>query len=71
MAALGVRARDSIAPDLSLAGVRVPALYGVSLARFLEVPTGTMAVVLDLEIQLSSADRDSIVATLEGLARDR
>jgi len=69
VAALGVRARDSTAPDLSLAATRVPALYGVSLARFLEEPTGTMGVVLDLEIRLSPTDRDSIVAALENLAR--
>ena len=69
--ALGVTARDSTAPDLSLAATRVPALYGVSLARFLEEPTGTMAVVLDLEIRLSPADRDTIVATLESLARSQ
>lgn len=66
--ALGVSARDSTAPDLSLAAARVPALYGVSLARFLEEPTGTMAVVLDLEIDLAPADRDSIVVILERVA---
>lgn len=69
--ALGVTARDSTAPDLSIAATRVPALYGVSLARFLQEPTGTMAVVLDLEIRLSPADRDSIVATLESLTHSQ
>lgn len=69
--ALGVAARSSTAPDLSFAAVRVPALYGVSVARFLEAPMGTMAVVLDLEIRLSPADRDTIVATLEALARSQ
>jgi len=71
VAALGVTARDSTAPDLSLAAARVPSLYGVSLARFLEEPTGAMAVVLGMEIRLQPVDRDSIVVILESLARDR
>lgn len=70
ISALGVKSPAEVGPDLTLAAHDVRDRFGVELEEFLEHPTGTMQVVLDAQITLSEAERDSIVRILRSLARE-
>jgi mono/diheme cytochrome c family protein len=65
--ALGVRAMHDVAPDLTFAYADVVDRYGVNLESFLANPSGVMRLMLGAHIDLTVADRDSIVTILKGL----
>jgi hypothetical protein len=67
ISALGVKSPAEIGPDLTLAYSDVQSRFSMSLEEFLHNPTGTMQVVLSSQIQLSSAERDSIIHILKEL----
>jgi len=67
ISALGVKSPAEVGPDLTLAYSDVQNRFGVKLEEFLHNPTGTMQVVLSSSIQLSPAERDSIIHILKGL----
>ena len=67
ISALGVKSPAEIGPDLTLAYEDVQTRFNMELYDFLENPTGTMAVVLSAQIQLSPAERDSIHDILEDI----
>ncbi len=71
ISALGVKSAQEVGPDLTLAYEEVQARFGVKLDEFLQSPTGTMQVVLGSMIQLSPAERDSIVHILKRLHEAR
>lgn len=62
---LGVTSASKIGPDLSIAVTDVQSRFGKSLEDFLNNPTGTMAVVLSTQIQLSDAEKQEAVAKLK------
>ena len=62
---LGVTSASKIGPDLSIAVTDVQSRFGKSLEDFLKEPTGTMAVVLSTQIQLSDAEKQEAVAKLK------
>jgi cytochrome c2 len=64
VSALGVDG-SKIGPDLSEAVVDVQSRFGKTLEDFLNNPTGTMAVVLSTQIQLSEEDKQEAVAKLK------
>lgn len=55
-------------PDLSTAYADVRSRFNVPLDSFLHNPTGTMQIVLAGQINLSPAERDSIIGLLTRLA---
>jgi hypothetical protein len=67
ISALGVKSPAEIGPDLTIAYEDVQSRFSVPLEEFLHNPTGTMQVVLSSQIQLSSAERDSIIHILKEL----
>jgi hypothetical protein len=71
ISALGIKSAAEVGPDLTLAYEDVRARFGVELEEFLHNPTGTMQVVLSSTIQLSPAERDSIIRILKGLHEER
>lgn len=71
ISALGVKSAQEVGPDLTLAYEDVQSRFGVKLDEFLQSPTGTMQVVLGSMIQLSPAERDSIVHILKRLHEAR
>ena len=71
ISALGVKSPAEVGPDLTLAYEDVQNRFGVKLEEFLYNPTGTMQVVLSSTIQLSPAERDSIIRILKGLHEAR
>jgi mono/diheme cytochrome c family protein len=71
ISALGVKSPAEIGPDLTLAYEDVQTRFSMSLEEFLHNPTGTMQMVLSSQIQLSPAERDSIIHILKGLHEDR
>ena len=71
ISALGVKSPAEVGPDLTLAYDDVQNRFGVKLEEFLANPTGTMQVVLTSTIQLSPAERDSIIHILKGLHEER
>ena len=54
-----------IGPDLSFAVTDVQSRFGKTLEDFLANPTGTMAVVLSTQIQLTDEERQEAVAKLK------
>jgi cytochrome c2 len=62
---LGVTSASKIGPDLSDAVTDVQSRFGKSLEDFLNNPTGTMAVVLSTQIQLSDEEKQEAVAKLK------
>lgn len=62
---LGVASSSKIGPDLSDAVTDVQSRFGKSLEDFLNNPTGTMAVVLSTQIQLSDEEKQEAVAKLK------
>lgn len=71
IAALRVRATNDVGPDLTYAYGDVVNRYGLGLEAFLDNPSGVMRLMLASHIQLSAADRDSIVQILKGLYLER
>lgn len=68
---LGIKSPTEIGPDLTLAEDDVPNRFTMKLEDFLHNPTGTMQVVLSSQIQLSSAERDSIIKILKAINHER
>ena len=71
VSALGVKAAHDVGPDLTFAYADVVTRYGMSLEAFLANPTGVMRLMLGAHIDLTTADRDSIVAVLKMLYHER
>lgn len=71
ISALGVKSPAEVGPDLTMAYEDVQNRFGVKLEEFLYNPTGTMQVVLSTTIQLSSAERDSVIKILRELHEER
>jgi mono/diheme cytochrome c family protein len=71
IAALGVKSPAEVGPDLALAYEDVQNRFGMELEQFLVNPTGTMQVVLSSAIQLSPAERDSVIRILRELHEAR
>jgi len=71
ISALGVKSPAEVGPDLTNAYSDVQNRFGVKLEEFLYNPTGTMQVVLSSSIQLTPAERDSIIKILTGLHEER
>lgn len=71
ISALGVKSAAEVGPDLTLAYEDVQNRFGVKLEEFLRNPTGTMQVVLSTSIQLSPAERDSVIEILRELHEER
>jgi mono/diheme cytochrome c family protein len=67
IAALGVRAKADVGPDLTFAYADVQIRYGTNLETFLYDPTGAMEMVLGGHPVLTVVDRDSIVKVLRAL----
>jgi len=67
ISALGVKSPAEVGPDLTLAYTDVQNRFGVKLEEFLNAPTGTMQIVLGHMIQLTPAERDSIIHILKRL----
>lgn len=67
VSALGVRAVHDVGPDLTFAYSDVVTRYGVNLETFLANPTGVMRLMLGAHLELTVADRDSVVAILKAL----
>jgi hypothetical protein len=67
ISALGVKSPAEIGPDLTLAYEDVQTRFSMPLEEFLHNPTGTMQMVLSSQIQLSTAERDSIIHILKDL----
>jgi cytochrome c551/c552 len=67
ISAFGVKSTTDVGPDLTLAYADVQNRFGVKLEQFLHNPTGTMQMVLGSMIQLSPAERDSVIHILRQL----
>lgn len=67
IAALGVRAKADVGPDLTFAYADVEVRFGTNLETFLYSPTGAMEMVLGGHPVLTVVDRDSIVKVLRAL----
>jgi mono/diheme cytochrome c family protein len=67
IAALGVRAKADVGPDLTFAYADVEIRYGTNLESFLYSPTGAMEMVLGGHPVLTIVDRDSILKVLKAL----
>jgi cytochrome c2 len=62
---LGIESAAKIGPDLALAYTDVQSRFGKTLEDFLKNPTGTMAIVLATQIQLSEAEKAEAVEKLK------
>lgn len=67
IAALDVRAKADVGPDLTFAYADVLIRYETNLETFLSNPTGVMEMVLRSHPALSAVDRDSMVNILRAL----
>ena len=67
IAALGVRAKTDVGPDLTFAYADVQIRYGTNLETFIGSPTGAMELVLASHPALTAVDRDSVVKILRAL----
>ena len=63
--AFDIKSAADIGPDLSFAVSDVQSRFGKTLEDFLANPTGTMAVVLSTQIQLTNEERQEAVAKLK------
>jgi cytochrome c2 len=63
--AFDIKSAADIGPDLSFAVADVPSRFGKTLEDFLAKPTGTMAVVLSTQIQLTDEEKQEAVAKLK------
>lgn len=62
---LGIESASKIGPDLSEAVTDVQSRFGKTLEDFLANPTGTMAVVLSTQIQLTDEEKLEAIAKLK------
>ncbi|MBS1788426.1 MAG: c-type cytochrome [Acidobacteria bacterium] len=62
---LGIDSAAKIGPDLSDAVTDVQSRFGRTLEDFLRAPTGTMAVVLSTQIQLTDAEKQEVIGKLK------
>lgn len=62
---LGIESAAKIGPDLSEAVTDVQSRFGRTLDDFLKAPTGTMAVVLATQIQLTDAEKLEAIEKLK------
>ncbi len=60
-----VKSETNIGPDLSLAADDVKSRFGVPLEEFLASPSGTMAIVLSTQIQLTPDQKKTAIAKLK------
>jgi hypothetical protein len=67
VSALGVAASADVGPDLTDAYAEVEWRYGMNLESFLANPTGIMRLMLASHLDLSVADRATIVQILRDL----
>jgi cytochrome c2 len=65
VSAFDIRAAAEIGPDLSFAVSDVQSRFGKTLEDFLANPTGTMAVVLSTQIQLTNEEKQEAVTKLK------
>ena len=65
ISAFGIKSPAEIGPDLTMAYSDVQSRFSMKLEDFLHNPTGTMQMVLSSQIQLSTAERDSIIHILK------
>ena len=65
VSSLGIDSAARIGPDLSEALTDVQSRFGRTLEDFLKAPTGTMAVVLSTQIQLTDAERQEVIEKLK------
>ncbi|HKZ79264.1 MAG TPA: c-type cytochrome [Pyrinomonadaceae bacterium] len=65
VSAFDIKSASDIGPDLSFAVADVQSRFGKTLGDFLAKPTGTMAVVLSTQIQLSDEERREAVDKLK------
>jgi cytochrome c2 len=65
VSAFGIESASNIGPDLSFAVADVQSRFGKTLEDFLAKPTGTMAVVLATQIQLTDEERREAVEKLK------
>ena len=60
----GVKSEAQIGPDLSIAVEDVKTRFGVPIEEFLDNPSGTMALVLSSQIQLTPEQKKVAIAKL-------
>jgi len=65
ISAFDIKSASDIGPDLSFAASDVQSRFGKTLEDFLAHPTGTMAVVLSTQIQLTDEERQEAIAKLK------
>jgi cytochrome c2 len=65
ISAFDIKSASDIGPDLSFAVSDVQSRFGTNLEVFLAHPTGTMAVVLSTQIQLTDEEKQEAVAKLK------
>ena len=65
ISAFDIKSASDIGPDLSFAVSDVQSRFGKTLEDFLARPTGTMAVVLSTQIQLTDEEKQEAVAKLK------
>jgi hypothetical protein len=61
----GLKSETNIGPDLSIAEEDVKSRFGVPLEEFLAAPSGTMAIVLSTQIQLTPEQKQTAIAKLK------
>ena len=64
VSAFGVTSEAQIGPDLSIAVEDVKTRFGVSIEEFLDTPSGTMALVLSSQIQLTPEQKQVAIQKL-------
>lgn len=67
VAALKLKSKADVGPDLSAAYSDVPFRYGMPLERFFEQPPSVMRIVLGGRPDLTRAQRDSLVTLFRDL----
>lgn len=67
IAALKVKAKTDVGPDLTLTYADVQTRYGITLERFFDDPPGIMRVIFGGQIRLERADSDSLVRLFRDL----
>ncbi len=65
VSSFGIESATKIGPDLALAATDVQSRFGRTLEDFLAAPTGTMAVVLSTQIQLTPEEKREAVEKLK------
>jgi hypothetical protein len=60
-----LKSETNIGPDLSIAEEDVKSRFGVPLEEFLAAPSGTMAIVLSTQIQLTPEQKQTAIGKLK------